>query len=648
MPERKIGLATFYNSVFGKRGFQLAPHHYPMVAALEDSRINNVLFMLCAGAGKSVLLDIIYPSWELGHDPSLSILSVSAGEKLPQTFMLATMQVIADDPAFRQTFPDVFPDKGAGWSLDRGLFVTGHHPGDENPSYFCAGLASKALTGIHCRVEIFDDLHDEENARTPEGRAEVLDRYYRTLLDRADPRGCRRVAVGRWWAGDDIYQEWRKSGDWVVMELPATRKGGSKRLWYDVYVPKGMECVFTETLEPEPEQDPTSLYVHYKAYYAAIDQTGAGFYWPGSPTKRRNYEVVKRRRPRVAAINYDGDMTGGGTGLLAEEDFIPYVPPPGLDMGIQAPDVRRWIAEFQGAEIEEAWDTALGQPQSKSLTVALTGLLVPCSEWHCGEDPDLVGPCDFHWDVWLLDLMARNINFKELAMALRSRHGKWHPRRVTVEEKQSGVGLLQVFRGTHIPVVGQKVEQGKVERATNPVLKQDDGLPIPGGGASMEGWVKLHRVRVPGGAAWLTGPHGDAAEGFLKRVCSFAGGTKATDEFDALVHLVTRAISRGRQVAYVPGFGQAATPLPVPLPFGMEDPRTAAMDAFQGIAQTAIQPDLVVSPYVGMCGAPCHYYGVWDNAERCRKHRRVTSAMNGCPDWAKHGSVVEDPALAGL
>ena len=662
-----IGLAAFYNQVMGRRGFEMAPHHYPMVAALEDKRIQNILFMVPAGGGKSNLLDIVYPTLELGRDPTLTILSVSAGERLPQTFLQAAMSLIKDDPTFAKAFPEVRPDAGTGWSLERGLYVTGHHPSDENPSYFCAGLGSKALTGLHCRVMILDDIHDEENSRTPEGRAEVVNRYYRTLLDRADPRGCRRVAVGRWWAEDDVYQEWMKSGDWVVMQLPATRPGGDRQLWFDVTVPidpdtgQPIPCIFSEGTGRLPDDEQTIPgVVRYRAYYAAVDPTGMGFYWPQSPTKRKNYLAVRRRQPRIAAVNYDGDMAGGSNPVFNESDFRPYAPPGDLSRGIQDPATRAWVRSLKG-EIEEAWDTALGQPQSASLTVALTGLFVPCQSWHCGEDPDLVGPCDFHYDVYLLDLMSSNLDFRQLAMALRTRFGLWHPRRVIVEEKQSGVGLLQTFRGTQIPVVGQKVEQGKLERAINPVFDPSGGLPIPGGAASVQGWARMGRVLIPAGAPWLTQPHEDATVGFLQRVTAFAGGTRAADEFDALVHLVTRAIVLSRRTAYMPGVaqtGERASRSPDssdPPPFGYEDPRAASLATLQALAALGASHATdshgnssgdsgVVNPFEGLCAAPCHHYAVERNQERCRhpSHPRVTRSIEGCTDWARPGSVSRD------
>lgn len=618
MTERKIGLAAFFNLVSASRGISLGPHHYPIVAGLEDQRIKQMLTMIAPGAGKSILLSQLYPLWELGHDPSLTTLSISAGESLPKSFMSSMMQIIQHDPKWRELFPDVRPSPDLGWSIERGLFVTGHHPADPDASYKAFGLSSKMLTGAHARLHVYDDIHDEENAATPEQREAVKRKYYSLLEGRADPRGVRRIAVGRWWAKDDVYQEWIDSGDWVVLQLPAARPG-EVRLWYDVFVPRGLECVFTETGELSPQQDPESGYVRYRAYFAAVDPQRQGFYWPSMPSKRQEYERVARRQPYVAQVGYRGEMDGGEGSVFREDDFAPFTPPAGVDDGIGGEGVQLFCRNHRG-DVEQAWDTALGQPQSESLTVALTGLLVPCSSWHRGEDPALVGPCDFHYDVYLLDLMAESVDFRQLAMRLRTQFGKWHPRRVTVEEKQSGVGLLQVFRGTHVPVKGQKVVQGKLERAVGPVLRGEDGLPIPGGAASVQGWARLGRVLVPSGPEWVAP--------FLKKVCAFRGGTRATDEFDALVHLVTRAIVRsGRRVSVGSADGRGQ-PTDEEIA-AREDPRRQTLDALAAVSSLP-----TVNPWEGFCGAPCVNFNVIENREWCSFHGRPTNAIGSCGDFS--------------
>lgn len=624
-PVRRIGLAPFYNLLQAPRGFSLGAHHYPIVAGLEDPRVEQLLTLVPPGAGKSELLSVVYPAYELGHDPTLTAISISAGENLPQSFMSAVMQIVQHDPAWKELFPDVRPDPELGWSLQRGLFVKGHHRADKDASYKAYGLQSKMLTGAHARLHVYDDLHDEENAGTPEMRAEVKRKYYSLLEGRADPRGSRRVGVGRWWAPDDLYQEWIASGDWVVLQLPAVRPG-QKHLYYDVYVPRGLECVYAETCEPAPEheQDSESTYVRYRAYFAAVDPTARGFYWPAMPSKCKEYERIERRQPRTARIGYRGEMASEEDLVFRESDFRGYVPPVPLDQGVSVPGFLGWMRGLHG-DVEQAWDTSFGQPQSESMTASITGLFVPCDEWHCGEDPELVGPCDRHFDVYLLDLAVDDPDFRELAAMLRRQNAKWRPRRVTVEEKASGISLVQTFRGGQIPIRGQKVEQGKLERAINPVLRGEDGLPIPGGAASVQGWARMGRVLVPAGAEWV--------RPLLTKVCAFRGGTRVTDEFDALVHLVTRAIVRSVRKGLIAS--TAGTPAPDEQALlAMQDPRRGMMDA---IAHVPHMPQ--ENPFGGMCGSPCTHHGVVENREWCVLHGRPTTAIGGCADWAPRAAA---------
>jgi phage terminase large subunit-like protein len=412
-----------------------------------------------------------------------------------------------------------------------------------------------------------------------------------------------------------------------VLQLPAAREGQT-RLWYDVFVPKDLAslgCVYSDTLPPHPDpavfDDPASPHLCFRAYYGAVDTSRQGFYWPGSPSKRKEYLAVHRRQPRVAAVNYCGNMADLQGAVFRRSDFLPFIPPCDLSQGVTAPGFSAWATSLHG-EVEEAWDTALGQPQSESLTVALDGLLVPCNQWHQDEDSLIVGECDFHFDVYLLDLLSEDIDFRELVLAFRRRYGLWHPRRIVVEEKQSGVSLLQTLKSTHIPIYGQAVHKGKLQRAIDPVAVP--GKPIPGGAASVQGWARMGRIRIPTEASWIPG--------FLDKVCAFAGGDRASDEFDALVHLVTRAIVRSRSRVMLPTAGPAAAstdPMLDPETFAMAqaDDRRRVLDVLAGQPLLAAQQ---LSPWHGMCGAPCEHYIVQDNSEFCAFHGRRTSAMNGC------------------
>ena len=564
----------------------------------------------------SSLFGIVYPAYRLGEQPETTILGLSGGEKLITTFMHAVAELIEHSPVFAKLYGDrVRPDKKAGWSSDRGLFVTGRPLGDQDASYFASGLKSKALTGVHARELILDDLHDEENSATPELRQAVIDKYYRTILGRGDPRGARYIMTGRRWAVDDLYGMQIRSGDWTVMHIPAQRRDRSNKLWTDIAVPvdeatkKPIPCCFSEDypLAPDGEQtDPR--FVKYRAYYGA-DATGAGFYWPEMASKRREYFQILAAQPNVAETVYNGNPKGGDDDIFVESDFTPYLAPGELSAALADQDVLAFCRQ-PGVKIVQAWDTATGQNQSSAFTVSITAALVPCKHWHRGEDEGLVGPCAFHYDAYLLALTRNRHDYAALVKGVRAESGRWNARPVLIEDKSSGISLLQTLRSSDVPVKGIKVVEGKVARAVN---------GVGGGPLSVQGWGRMGRIFVPEGEPWL--------KDFLAEVLAFSGdGRGRADQFDALVHLVSYAIQISSKSALVPESNSMSA-----------DVNPAMFQRTEMGRELAEQANFLAmpanSPYAGLCGAPCVSYAL-GNDEWCSFHKRKTSAIHGCSDWS--------------
>ena len=244
------GLSNCYNAIYHRRGMKLPPHLRHVAVALMDERIKKLGVIIGPGSGKSSLISILYPAIKIGHDPAHTIIGISAAESLIQGFMRGFGEIVEWSPEYHDIFPGVRPEKGTGWSSERGYNVTGHDAGNPDASYWGAGLDSSTLTGKHARTLILDDIHNEENSKTADACIGVRQKYYKQLIGRADPIGARFILAGRRWSEDDIYGHLMDKGDheWVFMTLPAERYE-TNELWWDVQVPEGLVCCFTEGLQ---------------------------------------------------------------------------------------------------------------------------------------------------------------------------------------------------------------------------------------------------------------------------------------------------------------------------------------------------------------------------------------------------------------
>lgn len=255
VPYNIEGFVTYYNLICRERGFSMPPHMIPAARLLVDRRIVKGMIIIGPGSSKSVTMSEVFPSFELGHDPTMTILGISAGEALMQGFLRSVMETVKFSRVFKGLFPKVRPDEVAGWSADRGMFVTGREMGNPDANFAATGIDSKRLTGLHARLLLCDDLHDDQNAGTIEQCDKVWARWHNTILGRGDPRGARYIVAGRRWNQHDLYKRLMESEEWVIVELPAEREG-TDQLWVDVTVPDGLQCTFTDHLFTEGAPPP--------------------------------------------------------------------------------------------------------------------------------------------------------------------------------------------------------------------------------------------------------------------------------------------------------------------------------------------------------------------------------------------------------
>lgn len=142
--------------------------------------------------------------WELGKNPNLRVLLLSATSQLPEKILSGIKADIEHNAFVQAVFPHLRPGRKRGqqsWSgttihLDRQDNLT-------DPSIECAGLSTKIL-GSRKDLIVIDDLLNVENTLTPYMRKQVWDRVQAEALSRRPPHlPSRAWFLGHPWTEDD-------------------------------------------------------------------------------------------------------------------------------------------------------------------------------------------------------------------------------------------------------------------------------------------------------------------------------------------------------------------------------------------------------------------------------------------------------------
>lgn len=377
-----------------------------------------------------------------------------------------------------------------------------------------------------------------------------------------------------------------------------------------------------------------------------VDPKKQGFFWPASEQKRIDYFAVKRLRPAEAESVYQcrpGARTGS---IFVEADFRYFRAPDGIDMGLRNPAVKAFV-ETSGGFVAQGWDTGITASSQSDFTACITVLLVPCYEYHRNEDVTLLGPCDTHFDVYVLEVYKAKIEIGDLVTAIREQNQKWQPRIVLIEKKANGTPALQALANSQIPLEGVIPVESKRERAVN-----------GGGGAgSVQGWFRSGRVLFPQlGSVLDTAIFLPWLPDFTRELKDFTGEKGGRDDqVDAMVHVIGWAIREGgASNSFAPewqslagvdaqmGIGHNGGP-----PMGISN---LPMDAIAHFAAaesqafdvgTLLERGIIFDPFDGMCGRCLNFA----QPGFCKFHRlAVTTLHPACDEYDDGNNSLSFPS----
>lgn len=345
------------------------------------------------------------------------------------------------------------------------------------------------------------------------------------------------------------------------------------------------------------------------------DPTGQGFFWQivdinGINQKKQEYFQVKRNNPVVCQNIYNASPGNRQGVIFVEEDFSFYMPPAELAFGCRSADVVKFLDK--GSLVVQAWDTAFSATSESDYTVCITGLLIPCNDYHRGEEINIYGLCDHHFDVLILDVFRDKIDYAGVVQEIRLQNVKWRPNMILVEKKAYGAAALEALENTNLPLIAVQPVDGKRARAV-------EGI----GAGSVQGWFRRHRVAFPAeDAEWL--------EDLQIELKDFTGERGAKDDqVDALVHLVQFAIREGATAGLFPADWDTVEK--VDRQMHASGDKLGGLFALQDQTLEAfINAGLIDNPFDGTCSA-CKYF--WKDKDFCGYHRRKTAPIFSCDDF---------------
>ena len=187
---------------------------------LLSGKIKKLAIITPPRHGKTTLGNVILPAFVLGRDPTETIISVSYGSELSETWGRRVRNILAD-PAFQELYPHckLSPDSQAAYQ-----FTT-----TAGGMYTATGRGGP-ITGKGASLLVLDDLiKDAQEANSETTCRGIIEWLQSTAFTRLTPHGRVLAIATRWSERDPMGWILQQQG-WTVLHLPALAESANDPL----------------------------------------------------------------------------------------------------------------------------------------------------------------------------------------------------------------------------------------------------------------------------------------------------------------------------------------------------------------------------------------------------------------------------------
>lgn len=411
-------------------------YFYEQVERGEEPRL---MIFMPPRHGKSLMVSDYFPSWVLGKNPTLEIISASYSVGLPTKASRRIKDRIQSED-YQAVFPDTQLHKHAqnieAWKTT------------QEGQYVASGVGG-GITGMGSHIFIIDDpIKDAEEADSETVRENVWDWWSAVASTRVAPGGGVLCIQTRWHDSDlagcllqqmyEAYEEGIPEEEiekWRVLSFPAIAEDDEWEL------PDGQ----VQAGEPDEESKARGARV--------VRQKGEALHeerWPLRFLKKKRRTMLKRH---WSALYQQNPVPDEGVSFTT-------------DMFVARP---RSTWPMSSYKILAAFDLAIGEKSSNDWTVGV------------------VGGMDYRGRLHMLDMLRGQWGTFEIVEAILSVHRNYQPLAIGIEQGQLEMAIDPVLKQRSQETATYPI----IDRTLRPVVdKQRRASPL-------QGMMEHHRVLFP-------------------------------------------------------------------------------------------------------------------------------------------------------
>lgn len=421
--------------------------------ACEKGEIKRLIINIPPRYLKSLIVNVAWPAWLLGHDPARRIISASYSNGLSVKHSL-DCRLLITQPWYQKLFPKT---KLTNDQNEKDKFIT------TKRGFRLATSTGGTLTGEGGNFLILDDPNNPAHVMSKTVRDETLRWYEQVFSTRLDDRnkGVIVIIMQRLHPEDLTGHLLEKQGVWEVLKLPAILDSNSKLVTGNLKNSSYQLPVTTcdQPLHPtrqsleelnrtKAEMGSFAFAAQYMQNPLAVESGMIKQGWIQYYDASMLVFLDARVTPPQLAGEDEAIASGGGDMDLCSSQKTTS-PSPGLSphpSRKQEGLIPQTTLPTTIKSITQSWDTAIKTGKNNDYSV--------CTTWGQSQN-----------GYYLLDLIRIKAEYPQLKRLILSEYQKWKPERILMEDKASGQSLIQELRAeSKLPIIPVKVSTDKISR----------------------------------------------------------------------------------------------------------------------------------------------------------------------------------------